>query len=148
MKQRGIRIGEVLVLEGLITSEQLTLALKIQKETGDFLGDVLVKRKWISENQLSTALSQQFDIPFCSLDFDQIDWSVPQHYASLIAEKNCFPMAHDSASVTVAISNPLDAWTMSQIEIQSRGREVKLILATKTRIGEVIAELRKRSFDK
>lgn len=145
MKQRSIRIGEVLVLEGLITADQLVLALKIQKETGDFLGDVLVKRKWISENQLSTALSQQFDIPFCSLDFDQIDWSVPQHYPSLIAEQNCFPIAHDSSSVTVAISNPLDAWTMSQVELQSRGRDVKLVLATKTQIRAVIDELRKRS---
>ena len=145
MKQRGIKIGEVLVLEGLLTKAQLDSALEIQRATKEFFGDILVKRKWVSESQLSTALSRQFDIPFSLLKFDEIDWEVAKQYESLLTEKNCFPCAQDSESVTVAIFNPLDDWTMSEIESQSGGRIVKLVVSTKTQITEAIKEHKKRS---
>lgn len=147
MRQRGIRLGEVLVLEGYLTKQQLDYALEIQKDSGLFLGDILVKNKMILELQLATSLSKQFDIPFIALNFEEIDWEVPQHYTALIADQNCFPCAQDSASITVTIYNPLDAWTISQIESFSKGRSVKLVLSTKTKIHDAIRELRRRALD-
>lgn len=145
MKQRGIKIGEVLVLEGVLKKEQLDAALQIQKTTGDFLGDILVKRKWASEDQISAALSKQFDIPFCALNFDKIDWEVVKEHELLLVEKNCFPFSQDGDSITVMIFNPLDALTISQIESQVGGRAVNLVLSTKTQIGEAIKEFKRRS---
>ncbi len=147
MKQRSIKIGEVLFLEGLLTKQQLAIALDIQKKTGEFLGDILVKNKMISESELAISLSKQFEIPFTPLNFDEIDWEVPRHFVTLLADQNCFPYAQDSASITTTIHNPLDAWMISQIESSANGRSVKFTLSTKTKIQEAINELRKRAFN-
>ncbi len=145
MKQRGIKIGEVLVLEGVLKKEQLDAVLEIQKATGEFLGDILVKRKWASEGQIAAALSQQFDIPFCPLAFDEIDWDVARQYELMITDSNCFPISQDSDSITVVIFNPLDALTISHIESRAGGLIFKLVMSTKTQIAEAIKEFKRRS---
>lgn len=51
------RLGDRLIKEGLITSEQLQQALEIQKREGGLLGDVLVHYGFISELQLSSFIN-------------------------------------------------------------------------------------------
>ena len=145
MTLRSSKLGEILVEEGLLTEGQLDLALTIQKTSKSFLGDIILKKEWVSEGQLAMALSRQFDLPFVELDFNEIDWNIPQHYTALVIDQHCFPCAQNSASLTVAIFNPLDAWTMSRIEKQAKGRHVKLVVATQTKIYAAISEFRKRA---
>lgn len=145
MKQRGIRIGELLVLEGFLTKAQLDVALGIQKETGEFLGQTLIKNKMVTEVQIATVLSRQFEMPYCELNFDEIDWAVAAHFSGLMNGQLCFPFEQDSDSVMVAIANPLDALAVSQIEAGVRGRTVQLALSTETAIKKAIHEFRRRS---
>lgn len=147
MSQDSLRLGEILIEQGLLTRAQVDLALEDQKLSKDFFGNILVKRKFVSETQLATALSRQFNLPFVSLSFNEIDWDLRRHYEALFLEQNCFPCSQDSSSITVAIYNPLDAWTISQIEFQAKGRSVNFVIATKTKISEAINEFRKRSLN-
>ncbi|MEW6110107.1 MAG: ATPase, T2SS/T4P/T4SS family [Nitrospirota bacterium] len=56
MSQRK-RIGERLIDAGLITGEQLEIALEEQKKTGELIGAILYSRGFISQKDLFTVLS-------------------------------------------------------------------------------------------
>ncbi|NJK40207.1 MAG: hypothetical protein HC934_00405 [Acaryochloridaceae cyanobacterium SU_2_1] len=57
--QDKIRVGEVLVQKGLITSAQLSDALTRQRQTQQKLGHILVQEKFVTRTQLRQALSEQ-----------------------------------------------------------------------------------------
>ncbi len=62
-----IRVGDLLVEQKVITSEQLDYALKEQKISGTKLGKTLVNLGFVDEQVLLTTLSKQLDIPFVDI---------------------------------------------------------------------------------
>ena len=60
--RRKIRIGDLLVDNGLINDEQLTFALQEQKKSGRKLGHTLVDLGYVSENELLRLLARQLNI--------------------------------------------------------------------------------------
>ena len=62
-----IRLGDLLVQQGLITAEQLKLALDEQKRTGRKLGRALVESGYVTEEGISTALARQLGADFIDL---------------------------------------------------------------------------------
>lgn len=54
-----MKLGELLVKNGLITEELLELALKEQKRTGEMLGEVLLRLGFVSEEEILKLLSKQ-----------------------------------------------------------------------------------------
>ncbi len=54
------RLGELLVIKGVISSEQLLSALKTHKETHKPLGQVFIEQEMLSRNQLRCVLGRQF----------------------------------------------------------------------------------------
>lgn len=139
------RLGELLVAGGVITLAQLDEALAAQRATGEFLGAVLVRRGWVTEGQLLNALSAQFGIPRVRLSAETIDGRAAEAFSpSLMVQGTCFPIRWDVGSLTVAIANPLDAWTVSAIEREARGRMVRVVLATQSEITEAIRQHHQR----
>ena len=57
------RIGELLLRERLITTDQLKKAIDEQKKSGGRLGYNLTKLGYITENDLTGFLSRQYGIP-------------------------------------------------------------------------------------
>jgi hypothetical protein len=57
----GVRmlLGELLIKANRITAEELDLALREQKSTGEKLGEILVRRGMLLENELETVLAFQ-----------------------------------------------------------------------------------------
>ena len=66
-KPEKIRIGELLIQQGLLTQDQLKAALGDQKRTGRKLGRVLIDNGYLSEDQLGAALAQQLQAEFVDL---------------------------------------------------------------------------------
>ncbi|PKO89149.1 MAG: MSHA biogenesis protein MshE [Betaproteobacteria bacterium HGW-Betaproteobacteria-12] len=62
-----IRLGDLLIEQGLLTNEQLKLALDEQKRTGRKLGRVFVESGYVTEEGISQALARQLRIPFIDL---------------------------------------------------------------------------------
>jgi murein DD-endopeptidase MepM/ murein hydrolase activator NlpD len=58
-RREKIRIGDVLIQQGLISQAQLTAALAEQKHSGAQLGEILVQQGWVNQAQLRQALSEQ-----------------------------------------------------------------------------------------
>jgi MSHA biogenesis protein MshE len=62
-----IRLGDMLIEQGLLTMEQLKLALEEQKRTGRKLGRVFVESGYVTEEGISKALAHQLRAPFVDL---------------------------------------------------------------------------------
>ena len=70
---RKIRIGDLLVSNGVITEPQLMSALAEQKKTGQKLGHTLVDMGLIDEFRLLEFLSQQLQVPLVDLATRRVD---------------------------------------------------------------------------
>jgi MSHA biogenesis protein MshE len=62
-----VRLGDLLIQQGLLTDEQLKIALDEQKRTGRKLGRVFVESGYVTEEGISQALARQLRIPFVDL---------------------------------------------------------------------------------
>lgn len=59
-----MRLGEILLQEGIVDVETLERALSIQQKSGAQIGDVLIALGKINPLQLAKALSLQFNLPY------------------------------------------------------------------------------------
>jgi MSHA biogenesis protein MshE len=62
-----VRLGDLLIQQGLLTEDQLKIALDEQKRTGRKLGRVFVESGYVTEEGISQALARQLRIPFIDL---------------------------------------------------------------------------------
>ena len=66
-QRRKLRIGDLLVSEGLLTFEQLDTALDEQKRSGSKLGETVVRLGFVTQDQINQLLCEQLDIEFVNL---------------------------------------------------------------------------------
>ena len=62
-----IRLGDLLIQQGLLTDEQLKFALDEQKRSGRKLGRIVVESSFVTEEAIAQALAKQLRIPFVDL---------------------------------------------------------------------------------
>jgi len=62
------RLGELLRAEGLVSEDQVKLALTEQRKSNLFLGEALVKLGFVTEDAIASTISQQFGLPYMALD--------------------------------------------------------------------------------
>ncbi|MDD4938741.1 MAG: hypothetical protein PHE18_07150 [Candidatus Omnitrophica bacterium] len=131
MERAQKQLGQILIERKLISPQRLEEAVSEQKRTKEFLGAVLLRLGFIKEKELMAALSEQFNIPVTGLKNKYIDWSFVKTFSpSLILDHKCFPVEKDNTSITVAITDPLDAWALKKAEEESRGMKLKLVLVS------------------
>lgn len=108
-----VKLGELLIKEGIITEAQLNEALKVQKKEGGRLGQVLAKLNMASEKDIISALSRQLGIPFFTREKDLLKPDKDQALEKLIPEDfarqhKVLPLKRTLNSLTVAFLDPLD----------------------------------------
>lgn len=139
------RIGELLRERGLITQRQLDEALAQQKTSGEFLGQILVKRGLITADQLVPVFADQFGIGYEHIDPSEVDWALIKAFpASLLAKGTAMPIRADDFTVTVAIANPLDAWSLSELEQAAGFKKVRPVLVLERELRAVVGVHRVR----
>jgi MSHA biogenesis protein MshE len=104
-----IRLGDLLVQEGIISEGQLMQALSAQKESGRKIGFILIELGFVTDNQLLTFLSQHLNVPL--VDISQFDVSVAavnmlpevqaRRYRALVLEEK-------AGRLLVGMNNPAD----------------------------------------
>ena len=62
-----IRLGDLLIQQGLLSDEQLRVALDEQKRSGRKLGRIVVESQFVTEEAISQALARQLQVPFVDL---------------------------------------------------------------------------------
>ncbi|MBF2055148.1 MAG: Flp pilus assembly complex ATPase component TadA [Candidatus Sericytochromatia bacterium] len=121
--QKRIRLGELLLNQGLIQAKQLEKALERQADSGKKLGQLLLEANAINPNQLMDALALQLDLPRMTPDLDLIDTSLLTAFAlDFYREAGCLPLYCHNDELTVVMADPLNQELIKQLQRQYRAR--------------------------
>ncbi len=107
----SLRIGDFLVELGLISRQDLELALKLQEEESPRrkLGEVLVSHNLIEERKLISVLSIQLGFPFIEPDFLKIEPELFKRGSVVQYQEHHFvPLRKENGKVLVAFADPMD----------------------------------------
>lgn len=111
-----VRIGDLLVDNGLITDAQLKLALQEQKHTGKKIGRVLTDMGMVQESQLLQALSDHLNMPFLEMRHFRIDHSLSMSLQENYARRfRVLLMAKKDDGFLLGMADPLDILAQDEI---------------------------------
>lgn len=143
-KEKYLKLGEMLIKEGLINREQLEKAIAAQNKEGGRLGEILVKLGMVREEQVVSVLGKQLNIPYFSLGTGMLIPAVDQGLEELISKdfsvKNIvLPLSRTLKSLTCAMYDPLDLILLDNLK-KLTGCEINPVIATKSDIIKAIEE--------
>ncbi len=135
------RLGELLVEHGLINTNQLKEALKRQAQVGGQIGSILIELGFITTDDLLDFLSRQLGVPSANL----FNLDVPPNILRFlplekIRSLKVVPLAVDDNTVTLAMVNPSDMVTLSEIEF-SLGKKVQPVVVPAIQMETAIKSL-------
>jgi len=141
------RIGEFLIMEGVIKAQQLEKALEIQRKTGQRFGVVLVEQGFVKEFQIAKALEKLYQIPSVDLTKFEIDSTVVKLVPRDFCEKNCvIPVMKQGNVLVVAFSDPSNIFLRDDLSFLTRSKiqvvvapDVSILNAINRYFGEKMA---------
>jgi type IV pilus assembly protein PilB len=138
-----LRLGEILIQQGIITASQLSQAIEAQKKQHGRIGEVLIQLGLIKEIDIVIALAKQLNVPYISRDSGLLKPQKPE-LLNLIprefAQKNfVLPLSLNESSLTCAIFDPLDLLLLDNL-YKMTGYNINLVLATKKDIARAVEE--------
>ena len=139
MAQTRKRLGDLLVEAGLITEDQLQVALK-EKSQSQKLGDVLLQKGYITEQQLIEVLEFQLGIPHVSLYRYPFDSNIFSLITEDTAKRNLMiPLKKEGEKLYVAMADPMDFYAIDDLRLAT-GFQIEPAIATKDDILRAIAK--------
>jgi type IV pilus assembly protein PilB len=101
------RLGEILVSLGKVKIDQVTEALKVQKDKGGAIGAVLVDLGYCDQSDVTAALAVQMGLRRVELDDLEIPPEVIEKLDAMTARSySVVPIEFDLGRLTVAIADP------------------------------------------
>jgi type IV pilus assembly protein PilB len=135
-----MRIGELLVMNALITSEQLEQALHQQRHIHKKLGEILIENGLINERQLAEALEFQLGVPVVHLDETSFDPNTVDLIPETMARKyGIIPIERKGGKIIVAMNDPLNYQAIKEVQLAA-GMSVQPFIATRTEIEQAIIQ--------
>jgi type IV pilus assembly protein PilB len=132
------QIGELLVKENFITTDQLEIALKHQRQNGGRLGSILIHLGFVEDDDITSLLSKKYGVPSINLAFFEIDPSVIKLIPIDVAQKYMVvPLSRVGSTLTVASADPTNVFAMDDIKFMT-GFNVEPVVATEASIGEAL----------
>ena len=122
------RLGDLLVREGLIDTEQLARALQEQKGSNDKLGGILVKLNFVTEEKLIAFLSRQYGIQSITLSQLDVDPEVLKLVPEQIARKyEVLPIRRQGNQVTLAMADPTNVFALDDVGFMTNLQVVPVV---------------------
>ena len=134
------KLGEILVRENFISSQQLREALDYQRSNGGRLGSNLIKLGIISDEVITAVLSRQYGVPSINLDLFEIDEDVVTLISHDVAVKyTVLPISKVGATLTMAMADPTNVFAMDDIKFMT-GLNVEPVISSEAGIQKSISE--------
>ncbi len=129
-----MRLGEMLVDEGIITPEQLQEAMQEQRSKGGRLEMILIDRGYVTQDVIMAFVGTQLGIPHVSLTEITIPKDVLESVPESIAVNHCLiPVFKKDNKVTVAMADPLNVFAIDDVKMMT-GLDVEPAIASETDI--------------
>jgi len=124
------KLGQILLDMVGFDEEKIEEALEIQKERGGRIGEILVSSKVVSPEDVTHALSAQLDIPVMGeIDVNNVDAElvkrVPINFAK---QQQVLPLSETEDEVVVAVADPLNTFVLDDGR-GLLGRTIRPVLA-------------------
>jgi general secretion pathway protein E len=133
-----MRLGEILMERAKIEAEDLDRALELQRERGDKLGKILVDMGLIAHRDVLVALSDQLGLPLVTVDGPPPSAPEIEGLSHrFLRQCRAYPVALADSTLTVAMADPLDFETIAAIR-SFTGFQISIALAAEQEILDAI----------
>jgi MSHA biogenesis protein MshE len=140
-----VRLGEILLQQGLLTERQLGDALEEQRKSGRKLGRVFVDKGFVSEEQISTALAKQLQVPYVNLKHFPLQPEVAMRLPETQARRFRAMVLEDAGSFyRVAMADPTDLFAFDEIA-RFLKRDIQLAVVTESLLVQTIDRVYRRT---
>jgi type IV pilus assembly protein PilB len=136
-----MRLGDMLIKQGVITQKQLQQALLVQKQNGKKLGNVLLGEGFVTEREMMETLQTQLNIPY----IDLMTVSIPQAVTNLVPHNmavrhHLVPFKLEQGVLSVAMDDPLDFVAVEDVRMMTN-LKIDVYLSTNQSIKSRIQTL-------
>jgi type IV pilus assembly protein PilB len=115
------KLGEMLVKDNLITTDQLEEALRAQETSRRSLGHILIEMGLTSEWEMAAALGKQLNVPFITLSHYDIDEGVLKTIPREIVRKyKIVPVDKTGDTLTIALSDPSNIYLLDELKLLTK----------------------------
>ena len=148
MIRKKIRLGELLINEGILTQDQLNKALEEQKRLKSItqykkLGELLVDLGFVDEKTILQVLSEQLEIDFIDLYAQKIDYDLLTSFpVSMLEENLVLPFRMDKNLIYIATADPLNYDIIDTIK-RLVNKDAKIYLAFSRDVLAVIENVKR-----
>lgn len=134
-----VKLGDLLVELGLLSREQLGIALQFQQANEKkHLGEILIDLEFLTREELDRVLCQKLGIPFVDLSVLTIDGRVLKVLPEELVRKSAIvPLCYIEGRLVVAVSDPLDAARIERVRFYTQSQVVP-VMASAEDIERVI----------
>jgi type IV pilus assembly protein PilB len=134
-------MGQILLEAGMLTQEELELAIREHRQAGMRFGQYIVRKGILNESQIVNALCEQLGLE----RYDPKDYSPEKELAEmlpvdLVQKYQAVPVRNGGSLLTVAMTDPLDMDAMDRIELLS-DKEVRPLICTEQEFNELLQTL-------
>jgi type IV pilus assembly protein PilB len=134
----GSNLGELLIREKLINSDQLKTALDYEKKNKVSIGSALVTLGHISEEEMAQALSRQLGYPYIDLSQFEVYPDVINLIPVDIAKKHMIMPIHRIRSfLTMAMVDPTDLDVIENVRFRT-SLSIQPVIASESGINDAI----------
>ena len=135
------RLLDALIQQKMVSREDLTKALALQKAKGGSLSDILVGMGLVEQRALVTVLSEATRIPPINLAQTQLDKALTKVISQKLATYYAIvPVSLEQKTLTVAMADPLNILALDDIA-DATGLVITPLIATKEQVQGAIQEL-------
>ncbi len=140
----GMRLGDLLVEQGLISQESLETALGVQRDTRQRLGAILISLGAISERTLLQNLASQSRIPYIEPEFGMIEPRLLTGVAPDFLERNEFvPFSRNEDGRIIVVVPDLENESRTQALHDLYRAECSIALGPRDAILTAIQDFRR-----
>lgn len=137
-----IKLGQLLLNDGIITEEQLSNALSYHaKNRHRPLGKILVQMNLVSEEDIQLALTRKLAIPFVDLaKFDANPDVIHELPQDIVRRHKVVPILRRGNELIIALENPLDKEAISAARFNTK-LHIEPVMASSQEIDAYITKM-------
>jgi type IV pilus assembly protein PilB len=134
----SIKVGEILVKQGLLKAEQLAQAIEESKKSGNRVSSTILNLGYLKDDQILRAMEKHYGVPGLDVTKFKIEPAVTQLIPREICEKFLLiPVQKAGATLVVAFSDPSNIVVREDIRFLSKAK-IQPVVATEAAITAAI----------
>ena len=136
------QVGQILLASGLITQEQIDIAVAEQAARGhrQLFGEILIELGMVSEDQLLEALAVAYNVPYAKLTPRLADAKVIELIPRDFLEKHgVLPLFKVRDALTVAVSEPSNVFLTEEI-VRITDCKVQVVVASASDVQAILGQ--------